>query len=408
MKTSTAARATSWEVGASAAFETTIDDALIRGFASISGDHNPLHVDDDYAARSGFGGRIAHGMIAGALFSRLVGEHLPGERALYRSQELRFLAPLRPGTPVRVAGEVIEVDPELSLLRLRTTVRSTDDGTIYVEGIAEVVIRDLDPAEAPASERPRAAPGSESLAGRRALIIGGSRGIGATIARELASRGAALAITYRNDAGAAGRVCAAARAAGVPAVPIALELRDPDSVRTAAQAACAALGGVDTLIHAGHGEIEKRSIERSDLAALEDAVRRAAGSLQVAVQALLPSLRERRGSIIALSSSVTLESPPSGWSAYSVAKHALVGLVRSLAVELGVFGVRVNLVSPATTETESTIALPPRVRDALAARAPLGRLARPEDVARAVAFLASDAASFLTGVNLPIAGGSIL
>jgi len=116
----------------------------------------------------------------------------------------------------------------------------------------------------------------------------------------------------------------------------------------------------------------------------------------------------RRGAIVALSSSVTQEVPPPGWGAYTAAKHALEGLVRTLAVELAPAGIRVNAVAPTLIATESVLAGPARVRDELAARSPLGRLPRPKDVAAAVRFLVSPGSECITGIRLPVAGGAVM
>jgi acyl dehydratase len=247
------------EKGRSASFRAVIDEAMVQAFADLSGDRNPLHLDEEHAGRTAFGRRIAHGMIAGALFSRLVGMHLPGERALYRSQRLRFLVPIPLGAEVEVRGEVVDLDRSLSLLKLRTTVAGGGGSPLYVEGEAEVLLRGG--AEAPGggletaagqeagspegvearprSPRPPSSSGGESgaaaagekpLLGRLALVVGGSRGIGAAVSRELALRGASLRVGYHADPRAAERVCEEARAWGASAAPLRLDLRDAEGL----------------------------------------------------------------------------------------------------------------------------------------------------------------------------------
>src|SRR5262245_60653032 len=95
-------------VGERAEFEILIDETLVDAFAALSGDTNPLHTDDAYATGTPFGRRLPHGMLAGALFSRFVGVHLPGRYSLYLSQTLLFKKPLSFGTTIIVSGEIVQ------------------------------------------------------------------------------------------------------------------------------------------------------------------------------------------------------------------------------------------------------------------------------------------------------------
>lgn len=393
-------------VGMRASFEVRIDRAMIDAFAQLSGDHHPLHTDDAYGRTTQFGGRIAHGMISGALFSRLVGEHLPGERALYRGQRMTFVRPIRPDTDVVVSGEVIALDLDLSTLTIRTRVEDRHTRELYVEGEADVVLRPdtATPETATASDAMNGRP----LAGLRTLVLGGSSGIGAAITRELARRGADVLFSYRN-------VEVATRLLGeLDADPsrqvdaVALDFEAIDGLRERIDEALARFGPIDSIVHTGFGSIPQKTLSRGSFADYEGAFRRAIAPIYEASRAGLPHLQERGGSIVAVSSIVTQEAPPPAWSAYTVAKSALVGLIRSLAVELGPWSIRANLVSPSWCETDANRAAAPRIRDEMIARSPLGRVATPADVARTVAFLVSPESSFITGHDLPVCGGSVM
>ena len=100
------------EIGLSREVTKTITDKDIHGFAEISTDHNPVHVDDDYANGTMFKGRIAHGMLTASLISAVIGEQLPGHGTIYMGQNLKFLAPVRPGDTVRAVVTVKEIMPE--------------------------------------------------------------------------------------------------------------------------------------------------------------------------------------------------------------------------------------------------------------------------------------------------------
>lgn len=125
-------------VGTRASVTRTITDDQIRTFAEITGDTNPLHLDDAHAATTRFGGRIAHGMLTAGLISTIIGTKLPGLGAIYLQQQLRFVAPVRPGDTITATGEVIAVRPEKRILTLRTEC-TNQHGELVITGEAVVM-----------------------------------------------------------------------------------------------------------------------------------------------------------------------------------------------------------------------------------------------------------------------------
>jgi acyl dehydratase len=126
------------EPGAKASRTQTISDEVIRAFADLTGDHNPIHLDDDYAADTRFRRRIAHGMIAASLISATLANDLPGPGTVYLSQTLQFKAPVYPGDVVTAAVEVKALRPDKPLVTLATTC-TKQDGTVVLEGEAVVL-----------------------------------------------------------------------------------------------------------------------------------------------------------------------------------------------------------------------------------------------------------------------------
>jgi 3-hydroxybutyryl-CoA dehydratase len=124
-------------VGQSAELSRTVTEADLVLFAGVTGDFNPLHVDETAAARSRFGGRVAHGLLSAGLVSAVLGTRLPGPGCIYISQTLRFTAPVRPGDTVTARVEITELLPDRRRVRLRTTCRR-QDGEQVLEGEAEV------------------------------------------------------------------------------------------------------------------------------------------------------------------------------------------------------------------------------------------------------------------------------
>jgi len=125
-------------VGQKASFEASITEQLVSDFAQLSGDHSPLHVDPDYAKTTTFGRPVAHGMIAGALFSRLVGMELPGKYCVYLSQQLTFHLPMFAGDEVIVSGSITHMSDAVRTLMITTEVRNKQSGELLVDGRALV------------------------------------------------------------------------------------------------------------------------------------------------------------------------------------------------------------------------------------------------------------------------------
>ncbi|MBI3639009.1 MAG: MaoC family dehydratase [Thaumarchaeota archaeon] len=128
------------EVGQKRKFSVKITESLVNKFAKISGDYNPLHVDEQYAKSTKFGKRVCHGMLLGSFFSKMVGMHLPGKNALYFSQTLNFKLPCFINDEVTVEGEVFEKSLASRMLTIKTTIYN-QEGKCLVDGIAKVMVR---------------------------------------------------------------------------------------------------------------------------------------------------------------------------------------------------------------------------------------------------------------------------
>ena len=128
-------------LGVKTKFTVQINESTINEFARISGDHNPLHMDEQYAAKTQFGKRVCHGMLLASLFSRLVGMYMPGKNALYFSQTLNFQIPCFVGDKVTIEGEVIDKSQSTRIITIKTTAHN-QVGKCLVDGIAKVIVRE--------------------------------------------------------------------------------------------------------------------------------------------------------------------------------------------------------------------------------------------------------------------------
>ncbi len=128
-------------LGTKVKFLVQIDESKIDEFAKISGDYNPLHVDQNYATKTQFGKIVCHGMLLASFFSRLVGMHLPGKNSLYFSQTLNFQLPCFVGDKVTIEGEIIDKSQSTRMITMKTTI-SNHNGECLVDGIAKVLVRE--------------------------------------------------------------------------------------------------------------------------------------------------------------------------------------------------------------------------------------------------------------------------
>lgn len=242
------------------------------------------------------------------------------------------------------------------------------------------------------------------LEGRVALVTGGSRGIGAAVARELGAAGAEVVVNYVSSADAAEAVCRDIRDAGGSARALAGDISTPEGAAALVDEVEAEVGPIAILVcNAGitrDNLIMKLSDD--DWRAVVDT--NLGGAFFTCRAVARPMLKRRAGAIVTMSSVVGVHGN-AGQTNYAASKAGLIGLTKALAKELGGRGIRVNAIAPGYIATELTDALPEPAREAILAGTPLGRLGDPADVARAVRFLVSDAAAFVTGDVLAVDGG---
>ena len=242
---------------------------------------------------------------------------------------------------------------------------------------------------------------------KTALITGSSRGIGRAAAARLAGEGYAVCINYIERKDKAEELAAKLQQEGCAAMAFRADVADAAAVREMAEACERRFGPITLLVNnagvAGQSLFQDVTDEMWDRYFAVNI-----GGMRHTIQAVLPHMIHEKNGVIVNISSIWGSHGASCEAAYSATKHAIIGLTRSLAMELAPSGIRVNCVAPGVIDTDMVKVLGEQTLRELAEQTPLGRLGTPEDVAAAVSFLASEDASFITGQVLGVDGGFII
>ncbi len=255
------------------------------------------------------------------------------------------------------------------------------------------------------------------LSGKAAVVTGASRGIGRAIALRLAEQGADVAFSYSGKAktaeaaaakaGTANETAAAIKALGREALAVQADVSQPESAEQLIKSALERFGRIDILVN-NAGITRDDLIMRMSIEAWREVLEtNLFGAFYTIKAATRPMLKARGGRIINITS-VSGQAGQMGQANYSSAKAGLIGLTKATARELASRGITCNAVAPGFVLTELTQDLPDNLKDELTKRTPLGRFGTAEEVASAVAFLASDEAAYITGQVLAVDGGLVM
>lgn len=248
------------------------------------------------------------------------------------------------------------------------------------------------------------------LSGRVALITGASSGIGAATAGVFADLGARVAISYHQNAEGAQNVCQEIACAGGKAIAIRADVRRREDITGMIQRASAELGPIDILVNNAGSLVERRKTIEADEQYWENIISLNLKSAFLCSQLVSPSMIERkRGAIVNVTSIAGRHGGGPGSGIYATAKGGLITLTKALAKELAPHGVRVNAISPGVIDTPfHEMFSTPEIMRGFVSSIPLGRVGSPLECATVIAFLASDAASFMVGETVEVNGGQLV
>jgi len=246
------------------------------------------------------------------------------------------------------------------------------------------------------------------LDGKVVLVTGASRGIGAAAAIRLAQGGAAVVVNYHQNKGAAEKVLRELKEAGGHGMTFQADVTKKDQVEKMVRATEQQLGMIDVLVNNAYFPFEVGPLHALSWEDFHRAVEHELSAFFFCARACLPAMQEKKSGRIIVVSTRLAQQPLPQMGAYAAAKSALESMANTMAIELGPLGIAVNVVTPAFTLTDASMIMPEAFREKVKETRPLKKHLYPEDVAGAIAFLAGEESSMLTGSHILITGGSHL
>ena len=389
-----------FKVGDRAEIIHTVTERDVERFIELTGDDNKIHVNKEYAGVTSFKKPVVHGMLSAAFISTIIGTKIPGDGALWYSQSLEFLLPVRVGDTITIMAEVINKVTRLQAIELQTDIYNQEKQKV-ISGKARVKIVE----QAPYIEKNE----NDADVLRIALVIGATGGIGSATCLKLADAGYDVAVHFNTNEQKAVELVNAIKQKKKNAFSINANIADEEEVNDLIRKVERRLGGISLLVNCAAIKIPNTKFDNlvwSDLTRQIDFNLKANFLL---AKAIIPGMKlQKSGKVIFITSQVTENIPPAEWLPYTAAKYALNGFAKALAVEVAAHNIKINLVSPGMTETELIADIPEKARMLMAAKAPLKRLATAKDIAGVIGFLASEDANYITGETIRVNGGQVM
>lgn len=384
-------------VGDSESLVKDITENDVKKFVSMTGDDNPLHVDRDYAETTPFKDIVVHGMLGASFISTVIGTKLPGRGALWVSQNMEFVSPVRLGDELTITCTVLKKHERERLLELETVIVNQNNSTVLTGFGTVKVLKTTEPKVIVTSESTT----------KVAIVTGGAGGIGKAICLRLASKGFAVVINHRGRKDRADEISKKINESEKGrAIAVKGDITNEEDVSALFDAAKRTFGGVNVVVNNASPAISPKDINSLRWEDIQKQIDvQVKGAFSVTKAAIPYMIENKWGRIINITSQAIEGQPTPSWTGYAMAKGALATFTKQLAVELGPHGITTNSVAPGMCETSLIGDVSEKSQLIIARQTPLRRLAKPEDVAAAVSYLASDDASFVNGEVVAVNGG---
>lgn len=388
------------DLGQKASLTHVITTEDIDRFVDLTGDDNKLHVDKEFASNTSFKKPVVHGMLGASFISTVIGTKLPGDGALWFSQSLEFLLPVRVGDEITVLAEVTKKTKREHILELEVKIFN-QNRQIVTKGVSKVKLvettQKLLDAEDKKEDRPRTV-----------LVLGATGGIGSAVCEKLAENGLNVVIHYYSNAEKAKLLEKRIIDRGGKACSIRANIADEQELSNLILVAERKFSCVDAFVNCAATPIPPVKFMDLQWSDFDNQLHLNLRVNLIMAKALVPKMIQNGYGKFVFIGTVYSDRPNVNLSHYVSGKSALFGFMKSMALELAPKGINVNMVSPSVLSTELTADIPEKVKLMTAAQTPLRRLANPADVAASVAHLIGHGGDFLAGENIRINGGQLM
>ena len=372
----------------------------IDKFVELTGDDNRLHVDPQFARNTIFKKPVVHGMLGASFISTIIGTKLPGDGALWFSQTLEFVLPVRVGDELLIIAEVQKKYDRESIIEIKTDIFNQYK-QVVTKGIAKVKIIERKSEEESQKVLEIEIP-------KTALVIGGTGGIGKAACVQLAKDGYNVIVHFNNNKSLAEEIKATIENLNQKALTVQANILDQQQIQSMVNKCVRVFGKIDIVVNCSAMKIPNIKFQNLHWDDFLKQIELNIKTTFLILKEIIPMMIENNYGKVINIGSLAAEKPNSEWTHYITAKSALIGFTKSMAMELGPKGIRVNMVSPSLVETELTDNIPEKVKLLTAAQTPLRTLALASDVAGAISFLASHKSDFCNGENIRLNGGQLM
>lgn len=389
------------KVGDVAEITHTITQKDIEKFVDLTGDDNKLHVNEEYAAKTSFKKPVAHGMLGASFISTIIGTKLPGDGALWYSQSLEFILPVRIGDKLTIRAEIIKKDERNKSIELETIIFNQERQKVTT-GVSKVKVVELAPVEKQNNLT------TSNMQKKTAVVLGATGGIGKATCYELAKSGFNVAVHFHRNEDKAKEIVKNVREMGRDAYSFSADITSLKEVNNMMLDIDNRLKEITVLINCTTVKIPAIKFSELDWEDIQKHINNQLKGAFNAIKAILPIFEKNKYGKIVHVDTQYIDAPEPHLTPYIAAKGALRAFSKSVALDLAPKGIMLNMVSPGMTETTLISEVPERTRLVTAAKAPLKRLASPEDVAKVILFLAKEDSDYLCGEIIRVNGGQLM